>query len=306
MTEAKIIALRSVEIGVPDVVETTEFFTDVWGLSPVAAHDRSAYLRGTGAAHHIVVLHNRPTPELIRVNLTAPDTAAVDALHEKIKAAGVSEIEAPSALSQPGGGYGFGFKDVEGRNIGIVAEVEDHGDGRDRPDRPRKLSHVVFNSDGAEQSVAFYTDVLGFTVSDRTRMLNFLRCNADHHSIAFSFTGGATLHHIAFEMPDLESVMRGAGRMRENGWEIEWGIGRHGPGNNVFSYFVGPNDMVIEYTAEVMQVDDSYPTGGPDDWGVKPGRSDQWGVTDPPSDRIKAAHGKLGFAEELSVSGTIA
>ncbi len=42
MAEAKIIALRSVEIGVPDVVETTEFFTDVWGLSPVAAYRRSA------------------------------------------------------------------------------------------------------------------------------------------------------------------------------------------------------------------------------------------------------------------------
>ena len=303
MTEAKIIALRSVEIGVPDMIETTEFFIDVWGLSPVSGSKDLAYLRGTGAAHHILVLRQRPTPELIRVNLTAPDRAAVDALHEKVTAAGVSAIEAPAALSQPGGGYGFGFKDVEGRNIGIVAEIEDYRDSPDFPDRPRKLSHVVFNSDGTERSVAFYTDVLGFTVSDRTRMLSFLRCNADHHSIAFSFTGGPTLHHIAFEMPDLESVMRGAGRMRGKGWEIDWGVGRHGPGNNVFSYFVGPNDMVIEYTAEVMQVDDSYPTGGPDDWKFEPGRTDQWGVSDPPSDRIKAAHGKLAFAEQLSVSG---
>jgi catechol 2,3-dioxygenase len=36
-------------------------------------------------------------------------------------------------------------------------------------------------------------------------------------------------------MPDLDSVMRGAGRMRESGYPIEWGVGRHGAGNNVFA-----------------------------------------------------------------------
>ena len=66
-----------------------------------------------------------------------------------------------------------------------------------------------------------------------------------------------TLNHIAFVMPDLDAVMRGAGRMSDAGWPIEWGVGRHGPGNNVFSYFVGPDDFVIEYTADVLQVDDA-------------------------------------------------
>ena len=34
------------------------------------------------------------------------------------------------------------------------------------------------------------------------------------------------------------------------------------PGNNVFAYFIGPEDMVIEYTAHVKQVDDKYKSGG--------------------------------------------
>ena len=37
-----------------------------------------------------------------------------------------------------------------------------------------------------------------------------------------------------------------------------WGVGRHGPGSNVFSYFVEPNGFVTEYTTEVDQVDDNY------------------------------------------------
>ena len=45
--------------------------------------------------------------------------------------------------------------------------------------------------------------------------------------------------------------------MRKSGYEIMWGVGRHGPGSNVFSYFVEPNGFVTEYTTEVEQVDDT-------------------------------------------------
>jgi hypothetical protein len=63
---------------------------------------------------------------------------------------------------------------------------------------------------------------------------------------------------MAYELPDIDGLMRGAGRVRGSGYEIMWGVGRHGPGNNVFSYFVEPNGFVTEYTTEVDQVDDTY------------------------------------------------
>jgi len=108
----------------------------------------------------------------------------------------------------------------------------------------------------------------------------------------------ATLHHVAFEMPSLEAVMRGGGRLKEAGHPIEWGVGRHGPGNNVFAYFIGPEEMVIEYTAEVEQVDAQYKIGGPDDWTWKPGRNDQWGINSGPSKRMQDAH-NVRFAEDI-------
>jgi catechol 2,3-dioxygenase len=126
----------------------------------------------------------------------------------------------------------------------------------------------------------------------------FMRCNSDHHSIALADSNADTLNHIAFVMPDLDAVMRGAGRMRDAGWPIEWGVGRHGPGNNVFAYFVGPDDFVIEYTADVLQVDDTYRVGGPSDWQWPPGRFDQWGVSQPPSERIKQAQKTIRFIEQ--------
>ncbi len=34
-------------------------------------------------------------------------------------------------------------------------------------------------------------------------------------------------------------------------------VGRHGPGNNVFSYFIEPNGFVAEYTTELDQIDEA-------------------------------------------------
>jgi len=292
-------ALRSIDLGVSDVKANAKFYADVWALEQVAEENGSVYLRGTGAEHHILALHPRPRVELLSVNLMAPDKAAVDGLHAKAKGFGVTSIDEPATVAEPGGGYGFGFKDDEGRILRILSDVETNAAAEDVADRPRKLSHAVFNSSGADKATEFFVDMLGFKVSDRTRMMNFIRCNSDHHSIALVHGDGATLHHIAYEMPDLDSVMRGAGRMRDNGHPIEWGVGRHGPGNNVFSYFLGPEDVIIEYTGDVEQVDDSYPEGGPDDWKWPPGRIDRWGVAIPPTKRMEEAQTRIAFAEPL-------
>ena len=98
----------------------------------------------------------------------------------------------------------------------------------------------------------------------RLLALAFLNCNADHHSVALGDADNDALNHIAFLMPDLESVMRGGGRMKDAGHAIEWGPGRHGPGDNAFNYFIDPVGVVIEYTAEVEQIDDSYRARTPD------------------------------------------
>jgi catechol 2,3-dioxygenase-like lactoylglutathione lyase family enzyme len=206
-----------------------------------------------------------------------------------VLAHGLKTIDPPAKLSQPHGDYGFGFKDPEDRNIAIVCGVEDHADDADKPDRPRKLSHVNVNAGDSDATLACYRDALGFTLTDTTARLRFLSCNADHHSMVLGFTGGATLNHIAFEAPDLESVMRGAGRMRDDGRAIEWGPGRHGPGNNVFCYFLGPEDMPVELTAEMQQVDATYRAKTAEQWIWPPGRLDYWGISAGPSARMHAA-----------------
>jgi len=294
MPAGLITGLRGVDLGVPDVAAHARFYTGVWRLSIAAERNGSAYLRGTGAYHHILALHPRKRPGLLCINLAAADHGAVDTLHARVKAAGAPQCDVPAHLSEPGGGYGFSFTDPEGRVLRVIAGDERHLDARPQPDRPHQITHVVLNTPRQEAAAAFWVAALGFEVSDRS-LLTFIRCNADHHNIAFHPGESSTLHHIAFEMDGIDSVMRGAGRMRDAGHPIEWGLGRHGPGNNVFAYFVGPDDFVIEYTAEVEKVDASYRVREPKDWAYPPGHSDLWGATPPPSERMKAAQKKIGF-----------
>jgi catechol 2,3-dioxygenase len=289
--------LRSIVLGVPDPAASVKFYTETWGLGVVAQDARTAALRGTGAYHHLLALEARPEPALLRLDLTARDRGAVDALHQDLRAAGLA-ITAPGPIADAAGGYGFDLTDPEGRKLRILAGDARHADAAPHPDRPSKITHVVLNAHDRAAMTAFYCRHLGFRRIDQTGYLTFLCCNADHHTIAFAESDGSTLHHVAYEMPSIDAVMRGAGRMREAGYAIEWGVGRHGPGNNVFAYFVGPDDVVIEYTAEVQQVDDSYPVRGPDDWRWPPGRTDQWGIATGPTPRIAQAQKRIRFAAD--------
>lgn len=299
MPAATVEWVRSVDLGVPDPKSTAKFYTDVWGLTQVLENGSSIYLRATGPFHHVVALHKRATPALLRVNFTARDRASIEAMHAALKAAGVREIDAPAEINEPGGGYGLTFKDPEGRIIRILTGDERHADASEKADVPSKITHVVLNTTDRANICDLYSRTLGFKVVDRTKFMSFLRSNEEHHSVAFAQGDGPTLNHIAFMMKDLESVMRGAGRLKDKGYAIDWGVGRHGPGNNVFAYFVGPDNVVVEYTSEVQRIDDSYKAGGPEDWTWPPGRIDHWGIAAGPSERMKTAQKQIGFAPEL-------
>ena len=289
--------LRSVALTVPDLDLAEKFYTSVWRLDLVEKTSNALYFRGTGSDHHLLALHRVQGPaKILYVTLRLRNTSSFDVVAKSVVTAGGKVLKPRAKLDTPGGGEALTIADPDGRVFQLVYGDALNADAYEESDKPIRLAHAVLNSHDVEATRQFMESVLDFSLSDRTRIMAFMRCNSDHHSIALGDTDNDALNHIAFLMPDVDSVMRGGGRMKDAGFGIEWGPGRHGPGDNAFNYFVGPFDIVIEYTAEVEQVDDSYQARYPNDWTWPPGRVDQWGISAPPSARLKEAQKAVLFA----------
>ncbi|WP_277983277.1 VOC family protein [Sphingomonas faeni] len=291
-----ITGLRSVEIEVPDLGAATAFYTDIWGLFVVARSDAGVWLRATGSDPYVLALHAGTEPAIRSMTFRVAPDGDPDALVAAMIAHGAQLAAPPVKTDEPGGGTITALRDAQGRTIRLVL-----GDDSIAPlpvdlDRPERIAHVNFNSDDVDRDAVFYTKALGFTLTDRSKMMAFVRTNSDHHSIVIADAPVNTLNHVAFQMPSWEGVMRASGRMVDHRFPIGWGPGRHGPGNNVFAYFVDPFGIVIEYTADVLQVDEHYRVGWPQDWTWPPGRSDQWGIAPPKTLECKAAQLAIPFA----------
>ncbi|MFI6658737.1 VOC family protein [Streptomyces sp. NPDC050523] len=284
---ARLRALRSVELLTPNFAEAAGFYEEVWGLEVVEAGHSASWLRGTGAEHHALQLTRSETIGLGRLAFAVGTPAEVDEAARRLEARGIAHVGGPGPLDQVGGGYGVRFHDLDGRLIELSADTwAVTARGRDEA-LPVGVTHAVLNTTDIDASVAFYREVLGMRVSDWSEhQMAFLRCNADHHCIAFNRAPWVSLNHVAYEMSSLDHFMRGLGRLKHHGITPEWGPGRHGPGDNTFSYFTDPTGLVCEYTSEVAQVvEDAWICRT---WRRTPELSDTWGTAGPPSKLIRA------------------
>lgn len=283
---ARLRTLRAVELRVPALTEAADFYAEVWGLTTVDRDADTAWLRGTGEEHHILQLSRADTNGLGRIGFAVARREDIDEAARRLLARGIVPAYGPGPLDNNGGGYGLGFTDPEGRLIELSALVEAVTPLSREEAVPVGVTHTVLNTVDIDAAVTFYTEVLGLRVSDWSEhRMAFLRCNSDHHCIAFNQAEWASLNHVAYEMTSVDHFMRGLGRLRHHGVTPHWGPGRHGPGNNTFSYFADPAGLVCEYTSEVAQiVEDRWIAKV---WRRVPELSDLWGTAGPPSEKIR-------------------
>ncbi|WMI59141.1 VOC family protein [Streptomyces rochei] len=280
-------ALRSVELLTPNFADAVDFYEEVWGLQVVESEHSASWLRGTGDEHHALRLTRSETIGLGRLVFALGTPAEIDEAARRLRARGIALVTEPGPLDQVGGGYGLRFHDLDGRLVELSADTwAVTARSRDAA-LPVGVTHAVLNTPDIDASVAFYRDVLGMRVSDWSEhQMAFLRCGTDHHCVAFNQAPWVSLNHVAYEMTSIDHFMRGLGRLRHHGITPEWGPGRHGPGNNTFSYFTDPTGLVCEYTTEVAQVvEDTWICKV---WRRTPELSDLWGTVSPPSQRIRA------------------
>lgn len=290
-----ITGIVSVDLVSTDLDRHADFFRDVWGLTPVEHGPDARFFKATGPDAYVLALLPGDTPGLAAVTFRCASEATMEAVAQRALDAGCKVSEGPASVTRPGGGRMIDLREPSGCLIRLVHGDTPRAADAAQRDRTERLSHVNINTRDVDALAKFYEGVLGFRLTDRSAAMAFLRCNADHHAVVLAQADVEGLNHVAFMLPELEGVMQASGRMRDHGYDIGWGVGRHGPGNNVFAYFVDPEGYVVEHTADVLQVDDGYRVGRPEDWTWPPGRSDQWGIAPPKTDACKAAQVAIGF-----------
>ena len=276
---SRVTEIRYVGYGVEDFAAERAFYAEDWGLVEVAAEPGMAWFKTHGHdEHHVLRLRQAEVNHVEVMALAADSQGDVEALHAAVASAGCTIVHPPCELDAPGGGYGFRFFSPDGLPFEISSGVArstkramERWEGV-----PVKISHIVLHSPDPQGAVRFFTEVLGFRVSDWLGdFMCFLRCNSAHHRLAI-LPGPPCLNHVAYDMLGVDDMMCGASRLSQRGTELRWGPGRHKAGNNAFSYFVTPNGFAVEYTAELEEVD--FEAHQPTVHPPGPRVMDQWGI----------------------------
>jgi catechol 2,3-dioxygenase len=144
----------------------------------------------------------------------------------------------------------------------------------------RKIGHAVIFVSDIERSRRFYTEVLGFQVSDvyDSSMMPggmvFLRCNGDHHCLALvgdkgDAANGKSLHHIAFELATIDEVFRARDHLVAHGTRITFN-GRRRAGCQVAVEFLDPDGHHLELYWGLDQVGSDGRARPWDEWRQTP------------------------------------
>jgi len=250
---------------VRDLGAAARFYGDILGLAPGGRDERHArlHLRVGG---HCLDLVEEGGPPLHHVAFAVGPGQKIAAAAEELRAAGVAVAD--GGADPAGHGETIRFQDPDGQVVELY-EPPPGGLGgfADRPLRPNRLQHLVIQTPEVERAAAFYTERLGFRISDwMGRKFVWLRCGTDHHDFAIVYAPAPGMDHYAYEIAGWEEVKTWCDFLCGRGIRLLWGPGRHGPGNNLFVIFVDPDGNRIELSCEMEQYHDAIATYHPRQW----------------------------------------
>lgn len=302
----KVKRLAHVGLWTADVPMQARFYRQVLGLDlrlssdnaqeqDIELEEANAFL-SLGEEMHSLALFNdiRPTTsngrrpvvrtQLHHISLEVDTDAELAALAARLKMSGV-DLRLEPRDGDPDLGDTLWFSDPDGNRIEISVTPDSiqlagtkKASTRGGQFRPSALQHIAFYTMRLEEMVEFYTEALGFDISDwLLRESVWLRCNSNHHTIMFS-QGKPGIDHIGFTIADGGALLKWADYLSHSQTAILWGPGRHGAGNDLFLCFSDADGMRIELSAELQQYYDRDVTTPPRLWHTKTMALNLWGT----------------------------
>jgi catechol-2,3-dioxygenase len=247
--------LGHVALKTPDVQRVTEYYLAVFGLG-VVGQDAGRTVLATRLGLETVVIERGPAAELGAIGLQIAPGTDLDLVERELAKRQIA-YETRSDIT-PGVAKAIVFRDVYGSQIELFADYRFSAAGQPSGGiDPIKLGHVARFVDSARAGERFYTETLGFRVSDwRTTVSVFMRCGPDHHTINVFEGEPRGLAHIAFEVKDFSELQRACDVLAGHRMKLDWGPSRHVIGHNISCYHQSPDGLRIEVYTEMDQMKD--------------------------------------------------
>ncbi|HTW88141.1 MAG TPA: VOC family protein [Candidatus Binataceae bacterium] len=260
----------------PDLDREEEFLSD-FGMVRAERTKNALYMRGTGPSPYLHVTELGPEPRYLGAAFSAGSE------EDLRKIAGLEEaVSGVEALDAPGGGKRVRIRDPRGHIVEIVHGIQpadplpvrrvELNDGSIRrrlgerfrqkhgPSQVKRIGHVVLVGPNVPGVVKWYRERLGLLASDdiyegenpANLTASFSRLDrgdeyVDHHVLFIARAEKPGLNHFSFEVEDWDDLMFGHEYLEAKQYEHVWGIGRHGPGSQVYDYWKDPWGRIHEH-----------------------------------------------------------
>ena len=271
------IELAFVEIETTRLAAWQSLAQEVLGLATESVNDddRATLLLRADRARYRVVVREADVDRFVRIVYSVGGQTELDRLTQRLEDHSIpysrgSEWQLPTGRTSE---VYVEVKDPSGNDLRFTWAVPEECD-RALPSsgitysdhRLGALGHVVLVVPDLAESVTFYTEVLGFRISDYigdgSGRLAFLRCNERHHTVAFQAGSVPRVDHIMLEVDNVDDLGRVYDKVRELPGTALSEPGRH------------TNDLAISFylktPLEGLEIE--FATGGIDvtePWNVK-------------------------------------
>lgn len=273
MSTVRIEDISHVRFSAPDLDGMAAFLVE-FGLKLVPSDDGVLYARGVGPAPFVHATE-KGEPGFSALGLRAASVADLERLAK-------AENATLKTLTTPGGGWVVTLTDPDGRRVEVVSGQQlsqlpqpdagaQHNDARvkarvrspfrisEGPATVVRLGHAVLEVKDFRASEAWFKSRFGFVTSDEIEMEPgmaigaFLRCDrgdtpTDHHTLFLLQSPNAPrFNHAAFEVANLDDLMRGHTHLKRAKRTSAWGVGRHILGSQIFDYWKDPWGHELEH-----------------------------------------------------------
>ena len=254
-----VMRLGFVHVRETDLEKARQYYTQVLGLQEVTRQDGRHYFKCWDEYdHHSVVIENGGLG-LVKMGykVESPDDLARIERAAQTFGLSVGRVSKGENLGQ---GEALRCILPSDHVLELYAEAEQPGTsvGVLNPDpwpsqqtgiSPSRLDHLLLTAEDVQTTVDFFTQVLGFRMSERIvpdqhsreLLAAFLFCSNKAHDIAFVRGPNGKLHHYAFWLDSWNDILRAGDTLSRNNLTIDMGPTRHGITRGTTIYFFGPN-----------------------------------------------------------------